>query len=75
MRTEKCDFRIRLNASGYDAAAIDSYAEFCRLKTEGTIGKGIKFQVCLPNPHDVVAFCVIPEFQVEVERAYEVETM
>lgn len=75
LRSEKRDFRIRLNPSGYDDAAIESYAEFCHLKKEGMIELNVKFQVCLPNPHDVVAFCVIPAFQVEVERAYEVEMM
>lgn len=75
LRSDKSDFRIRLNPSGYDDAAIESYAEFCRLRKEGVIEESIKFQVCLPNPHDVVAFCVIPEFQIEVEKAYEVEMM
>ena len=36
--------------TGYAAAAIDSYAVFMRLRAEGVIPEGVRFQVCLPTP-------------------------
>lgn len=36
--------------TGYAAAALDSYAVFRRLRDEGQIPAGIRFQVCLPTP-------------------------
>jgi hypothetical protein len=40
--------------TGYDEAAIESYATFKRLKDEGVIPKGVRFQVCLPTGASVV---------------------
>jgi hypothetical protein len=40
--------------TGYDDAAISSYAVFKRLKDEGTIPKHVRFQVCLPTGASVV---------------------
>jgi hypothetical protein len=37
-------------ATGYAEAAIASYAVFRRLRAEGTIPGGVRFQVCLPTP-------------------------
>ncbi|CAG8962094.1 hypothetical protein HYFRA_00005137 [Hymenoscyphus fraxineus] len=73
LRAEHGEKEIRLNGSGYDIAAIASYAEFCRARGQGVIRAGVKFQVSLPNPHDVVAFCIRPEHQATVEKAYEKE--
>lgn len=36
--------------TGYAKAAIDSYGVFKRLRAEGTIPPGVRFQVCLPTP-------------------------
>lgn len=36
--------------TGYDAAAIDSYHVFKRLRDEGVVPAGTRFQVCLPTP-------------------------
>ena len=36
--------------TGYAPAAIASYAVFRRLREEGTIPAGVRFQVCLPTP-------------------------
>lgn len=40
--------------TGYDTVAIESYSTFQRLKDEGTIPKGTRFQVCLPTGANVV---------------------
>jgi methionine synthase II (cobalamin-independent) len=41
-------------ALGYADAAIDSYAEFVRLREKGTIPAGVRFQVSVPTPFAVV---------------------
>ena len=56
---------------GYQAAAIESYAVFSRLKDEGVIGQDIRFQVCLPTPLAVIHVRFIPRDQEAVEQAYE----
>lgn len=40
---------------GYAVAAIESYATFVRLRDEGVIAQGVRFQVSLPTPAAVVA--------------------
>jgi len=40
--------------TGYDDAAIESYAVFKKLKEEGKVPKHVKFQVSLPTPANVV---------------------
>jgi hypothetical protein len=40
--------------TGYDDAAISSYAVFRRLKSEGIIPESTRFQVCLPTGANVV---------------------
>ena len=56
---------------GYRAAAVESYEVFSRLKREGLIGAGIRFQVCLPTPLAVIHLRFIPRDQEAVELAYE----
>lgn len=46
---------IVLPPLGYADAAIDSYAIFTRLRDEGVIARGVRFQVSLPTPIGVVA--------------------
>jgi methionine synthase II (cobalamin-independent) len=41
-------------ALGYADAAIDSYAKFVRLRTDGAIPAGVRFQVSVPTPFAVV---------------------
>jgi hypothetical protein len=41
-------------ALGYADAAIDSYGAFARLRDEGTVPKGVRFQVSVPTPFAVV---------------------
>ncbi|PVH75935.1 hypothetical protein DL98DRAFT_657774 [Cadophora sp. DSE1049] len=57
--------------TGYEDYAIRSYMEFCRLREEGIIRKGIRFQVSLPTPLNVIACGVHAKYQVEVEPKYE----
>ena len=56
---------------GYQAAAIESYAVFSRLKQEGIIPAGVRFQVCLPTPLAVIHIRFVPGDQEAVEEAYE----
>jgi hypothetical protein len=56
--------------TGYDTAAIESYAVFRQLREEGVIPKGVKFQVSLPTIASVVLFAQ-RAFQPRVEPIYE----
>jgi hypothetical protein len=47
--------KIDLPPLGYAAAAIESYAVFRRLRSEGVVGSATRFQVSLPTPVGVVA--------------------
>lgn len=55
-RTEMLRFRPDVDPetvafdTGYAPAAIQSYEVFRRLRAEGTIPAGVRFQVCLPTP-------------------------
>lgn len=62
---------IRLNPVGYDDFALTSYADFCKLREQGIIPRGIRFQVCLPTPINVIIVHVKPKYQAEVEILYE----
>jgi hypothetical protein len=62
---------IALSGCGYADAAEASYAIFRRLRDEGVIAAGTRFQVCLPTPLATVALFVTPEDQAAVEAVYE----
>lgn len=62
---------IAIGPLGYAEAAIRSYAEFARLKREGTLPQGYRFQVSLPTPLAPVHVFVMPESQAAVEPLYE----
>ena len=55
---------------GYAEAAIASWQVFSRLRDEGVIPAGTRFQVSLPTPIAVVA-AFVGDHQDELERAYE----
>lgn len=57
--------------TGYDAAALESYATFRRLRDQGIIPKGLRFQVCLPTVANVIIPFVQRAFQSRVETVYE----
>ena len=62
---------LRFSELGYARDAKGSYLDFCAARDRGDIGKGVRFQVCLPTPMAVVyAFCV-PNDIAAIERAYE----
>jgi methionine synthase II (cobalamin-independent) len=62
---------ITLKAPGYDEFALESYAEFCKLREEGVIEKGVRFQVSLPTPLNVIASVIRPNYQADAEPLYE----
>lgn len=55
---------------GYDDAAIESYATFCRLRDGGVIPQGVKFQVSLPTPINVLHVSIEPAYQEALEPVY-----
>jgi hypothetical protein len=56
---------------GYADAAIESYATFARLKADGVIPSGTRFQVSLPTPAGVIGSFFVAEDRAAVEPAYE----
>ncbi|MBF6090320.1 hypothetical protein [Nocardia cyriacigeorgica] len=61
---------IDLGPLGYAEAAVASWKVFDRLRADGVIDEGVRFQVSLPSPIAVIgAFTAGP--QAELERRYE----
>jgi len=56
---------------GYAEAAIASYRVFARLKRDGVVPAGCRFQVSLPTPLAPVCAFVVPDDQPRLEPAYE----
>ena len=56
--------------TGYDDAAISSYATFRKLKDEGVIPKHTRFQVCLPTATGVLV-CLRKPFRNALEPLYQ----
>lgn len=56
--------------TGYDTHAIESYALFVRLRDEGVIPPGVRFQVSLPTPVNVMT-TIAPPYQAALEPVYE----
>jgi hypothetical protein len=61
---------IRFPPLGYAAAAEDSYAVFRRLREEGTIPPGTRFQVSLPTPLAVVGAFFPADQRAAIEPVY-----
>lgn len=57
--------------TGYDAFAIESYQVFRRMREEGVVSKGTRFQVSLPTTPNVLTPFVEFAFQPKVEPIYE----
>lgn len=57
--------------TGYDRAAIESYGVFERLRREGTIPDGVRFQFALPTPLATGLMYVSPNGRDDYVRAYE----
>lgn len=56
--------------TSYDTHAIESYGLFARLRDEGVIPRGVRFQVSLPTPVNVMTTIASP-YQAALEPAYE----
>lgn len=56
---------------GYATAALSSHAVFARLRDEGVIAAGTRFQVSLPTPLAAVSTFVHPDHRAAVEPSYE----
>ncbi|WP_309065522.1 hypothetical protein [Microbacterium sp.] len=61
---------IQLPPLGYAAAALESYAIFRRLRDEGVIGEGVRFQVSLPTPVAVVSSFFSGDDRAAIEPVY-----
>ena len=61
--------------TGYDQAAIASYATFRRLRETGVIPEGVRFQVCLPTPMASGYMYVSPNSLEDYLPAYESSLM
>ncbi|PQE23710.1 FAD binding domain-containing protein [Rutstroemia sp. NJR-2017a WRK4] len=62
--------KLELLPIGYDEYAIESYSKFCQLREEGVIQKGVKFQVSLPTPINVLHVSIEPAYQPDIEPVY-----
>ena len=61
---------VKLSPVEYDDYAIAGYFRFCNLRAQGVIPKGVRFQVSLPTPINVLAL-VEPLWRAIVEPMYE----
>ena len=50
---------VRFGELGYAREARASYLDFITARDNGTLPKGIRFQVCLPTPFAVVSSCLL----------------
>jgi hypothetical protein len=62
---------VRFGELGYAREARASYLDFLAARNAGTLGPGLRFQVCLPTPFAVVAPFVAAEARDAVLSAYE----
>ena len=70
--SEKPKYDIQsIQPTGYDEAAIASYAEFVQLRAAGAILPSVRFQIGLPTPINCVIGHIKPELQAEIEPLYE----
>ncbi|MFE6997153.1 hypothetical protein ACFVAE_14395 [Microbacterium sp. NPDC057659] len=61
---------IELPPLGYAAAALESYEIFRRLRAEGAIAEGVRFQVSLPTPLAVVSSYFSGDDRAAIEPVY-----
>lgn len=71
VRLTRLAAEIRLGSLGYAEAARASYKTFARLREEGVIPSGVRFQVSLPTPLAVVNAWVALADQDAFEPVYE----
>jgi methionine synthase II (cobalamin-independent) len=56
--------------TGYDSAAIESYAVFKKLRAEGVVPQGVRFQVCIPTPLNAISSSIAANYRTLVEPYY-----
>jgi hypothetical protein len=62
---------VEFGPLGYASAALDAYEDFKRLRAEGRIPGGVRFQVSLPTSFAVAMQFIEPEFVGSVWPRYE----
>src|SRR5882757_10321376 len=62
---------LDLGDIGYAGYARDSYALFSRLRSEGVIPRGVRFQVNLPTPLAIASITAQPDVAPVLEAAYQ----
>ena len=63
--------QVRILPVEYDDFAISGYDEFCKLRTQGLIPNGVRFQVSLPTPINVLGNLIEPSWRAGIEPYYE----
>ncbi|KAL3479447.1 hypothetical protein BJX99DRAFT_222126 [Aspergillus californicus] len=60
-----------IKPSQYDEAALEFYRQFVKLREQGVIHQGLRFQVSLPSPYACIQGHTRPEFHAQLEPFYE----
>lgn len=60
-----------LEPTQYDTQALVSYKQFVKLRDDGIIPKGVRFQVSLPTPYACIQGHIKTEFHAQLEPFYE----
>ncbi|MBV9327120.1 MAG: hypothetical protein JO352_25475 [Chloroflexi bacterium] len=61
---------VQFHNVGYADWALESYALFARLKSEGVLPTNVRFQVCIPDPAIIVNLHVLPQAKDDVGPIY-----
>lgn len=71
---ETTEFKCTLDhikPTTYDEMAVESYRTFCKLRVQGVIPQGIRFQVSVPTPINTISTHVDYAYRERVEPLYE----
>ena len=71
---ESTDFQCtfdHIKPTKYDEMAVESYQTFCKLRSQGVIPQGVRFQVSIPTPTNPVWTHVDYAYREQVEPLYE----
>ena len=75
---ESTDFQCTLDhikPTKYDEMAIESYRTFCKLRDQGLIPQGVRFQIAVPTPANTITTHVDYAYRERVEPLYEERLM